>query len=68
MRFDIHTLIGEATPYYYIGDKQRVAFIRIGNESVVVDRIQLRNLVLKGTGKNYDSLAAPYQRRRTNSR
>ena len=31
------------------------------NESVVADRIQLRNLVLKGTGKNYDSLAAPYR-------
>ena len=49
------------TPYYYIGDKQRIAFIRIGNESVVADRIQLRNLVLKGTGKNYDSLAAPFR-------
>ena len=52
---------GDETPYYYIGDKQRVAFIRIGNESVVADRIQLRNLVLKGTGKNFDSLAAPYR-------
>ena len=52
---------GDETPYYYIGDKQRVAFVRIGNESVVADRIQLRNLVLKGTGKNFDSLAAPYR-------
>ena len=52
---------GDETPYYYIGDKQRVAFVRIGNESVVADRIQLRNLVLNGTGKNFDSLAAPYR-------
>ena len=57
----LHIASGDETPYYYIGDKQRVAFIRIGNESVVADRIQLRNLVLKGTGKNYDSLAAPYR-------
>ena len=57
----LHIASGDETPYYYIGEKQRVAFIRIGNESVVADRLQLRNLVLKGTGKNYDSLAAPYR-------
>ena len=42
---------GQETPYYYIGDKQRLAFVRIGNESVVADRIQLKSLVLKGAGK-----------------
>ena len=57
----LHIASGHDTPYYYIGDKQRVAFIRIGNESVVADRLQLRELVLKGTGRNYDSLAAPYR-------
>ena len=57
----LHIASGDETPYYYIGDKQRIAFTRIGNESVVADRIQLRNLVLKGTGKNFDSLAAPYR-------
>lgn len=31
----LHIASGDETPYYYIGDKQRVAFIRIGNESVV---------------------------------
>ena len=39
---------GQETPYYYIGDKQRLAYIRIGNESVVADRIQLKQLVMKG--------------------
>ena len=29
---------GQETPYYYIGDKQRLAFVRVGNESVVADR------------------------------
>ena len=51
----------QETPYYYIGDKQRLAFVRIGNESVVADRIQLKSLVLKGAGKTYDSLPSSYR-------
>ena len=42
---------GQETPYYYIGDKQRLAFIRVGNESVTADRIQLKSLVLKGSDR-----------------
>nr|WP_314754223.1 ATP-binding protein [uncultured Prevotella sp.] len=57
----LHVASGDETPYYYIGDKQRVAYVRIGNESTVADRAQLRNLVLKGSGKSYDSLPAPYR-------
>lgn len=52
---------GAETPYYYIGDKQRLAYIRIGNESVVADRLQLKALVLKGSGRTYDALPSPYQ-------
>ena len=52
---------GQETPYYYIGDKQRLAYIRIGNESVVADRIQLKQLVMKGSGRTYDSLASSYK-------
>ena len=44
----LHVYPGQETPYYYIGDKQRLAFVRVGNESVVADRIQLKSLVLKG--------------------
>lgn len=47
---------GQETPYYYIGDKQRLAYVRIGNESVVADRIQLKQLVMKGSGRTFDSL------------
>ena len=50
----LHVYPGQETPYYYIGDKQRLAFVRIGNESVVADRIQLKSLVLKGAGRTYD--------------
>ena len=28
---------GQETPYYYIGDKQRLAYVRIGNDSVCYD-------------------------------
>ncbi|MDE5611470.1 MAG: putative DNA binding domain-containing protein [Odoribacter sp.] len=52
---------GQETPYYYIGDKQRLAFVRVGNESVTADRIQLKSLVLKGSGRTYDSLPSSYR-------
>lgn len=52
---------GQETPYYYIGDKQRLAFVRVGNESVTADRIQLKKLVLKGSGRTYDSLPSNYR-------
>lgn len=52
---------GQETPYYYIGDKQRLAYVRVGNETVVSDRTQLKALVLRGSGLTYDSLPSPYK-------
>ena len=57
----LHINAGTETPYYYIGDKQRLAYIHIGNESVVADRLQLKALVLKGSGRTYDALPSPYK-------
>ena len=57
----LHVYSGQVTPYYYIGDKQRLAFVRIGNESVTADRIQLKALVLKSSGRTYDSLPSNYR-------
>ena len=57
----LHVYPGQETPYYYIGDKQRIAFVRIGNESVTADRVQLKTLVLKGFGRTYDSLPSNYR-------
>ena len=57
----LHVCAGQETPYYYIGDKQRLAFVRIGNESVTADRLQLKALVLKGSGRTYDSLPSNYR-------
>ena len=57
----LHVNAGQETPYYYIGDKQRIAYVRIGNESVVADRIQLKGLVMKGAGRTYDCLPSSFR-------
>ena len=42
------------------GDGQLIAFMRIGNESVPATPLQLRELVLRGSGESYDSLRSRY--------
>lgn len=52
---------GHYTPYYYIGDGQRLAFIRVGDESLPATAEQMVRLVLKGSNKTYDSLLTDYK-------
>ena len=52
---------GHYTPYYYVGDGQRISFVRIGDESVPVTAEQMVRLVLKGSNKTYDSLHTDYK-------
>ena len=52
---------GHYTPYYYVGDGQRVAFVRIGDESLPATAEQMVRLVLKGSNKTYDSLHTDYK-------
>ena len=47
---------GSYTPYYYVGDGQRVAFVRNGDESIPATGEQMVRLVLKGSNQTYDSL------------
>ena len=56
----VEVMKGQQTPYYYDGDGQLVAFMRIGNESVPATPSQLRELVLRGSGESYDSLKSRY--------
>lgn len=49
------------TPYYYVGDGQRVAFVRVGEESVPATAEQMVRLVLKGSNKTFDSIVANYK-------
>ena len=52
---------GHYTPYYYIGDGQRIAFVRVGDESMPATAEQMVRLVLKGSNKTFDSLATDYK-------
>ena len=51
---------GSYTPYYYVGDGQRIAFVRVGEESLPATAEQMIRLVLKGSNKTYDSLHTDY--------
>lgn len=52
---------GHYTPYYYVGDGQRIAFVRIGDESLPATAEQMVRLVLKGSNKTFDSLHTDYK-------
>ena len=52
---------GHYTPYYYVGDGQRIAFVRIGDESVPASAEQMVRLVLKGSNRTFDSLHTDYK-------
>lgn len=52
---------GHYTPYYYIGDGQRIAFVRIGDESLPATAEQMVRLVLKGSNRTFDSLHTDYK-------
>ena len=51
---------GEETPYYYVGEGNYTAYVRIGNESVIATATGLKRLVLRGKNKTYDSLVIDY--------
>lgn len=52
---------GHYTPYYYVGDGQRIAIVRVGDESLPATAEQMVRLVLKGSNKTYDSLHTDYK-------
>jgi ATP-dependent DNA helicase RecG len=47
---------GSYAPYYYIGDGQRIAYVRNGDESLPATAEEMVRLVLKGSNRTYDSL------------
>lgn len=53
---------GTATPYYVFLKGHRDAYIRIGNESVKANSIDLKRLVLKGEKRTWDSLPSNHKR------
>ena len=57
----LKVISGHYTPYYYVGDGQRVAYVRNGDESIPATSEQMVRLVLKGSNKTYDSLHTDYK-------
>ena len=47
---------GQNTPYFYVDSGSRIAYKRIGNQSVPASRVDLINLSLRGEKRSYDSL------------
>ncbi|MDO4304481.1 MAG: ATP-binding protein [Bacillota bacterium] len=56
----LKVLPGQETPYYYAADGNRVAYVRVGNESIPADATALKRLVLRGTNMTYDSMVSAY--------
>lgn len=56
----LRVFAGQETPYYYYADGNRIAYVRIGNESVPADSVALKRLVLHGSNLSYDSIVSKY--------
>lgn len=51
---------GMVTPYYYVSNGMRTAYIRSGDESIEAPVHILNALILKGQHTSYDALPSPY--------
>lgn len=51
---------GPITPYFYVADGRKEAFIRSGNQSIPAPSHILQNLILKGKNITFDSLPSEY--------
>jgi len=49
---------GASTPYYYVNEGSKTAFVRLGNESVVAPSHILNELILKGQRLSFDTMAS----------
>ena len=52
---------GCSTPYYYVHEGTKEAFVRKGNQSVIVPTHELNRLIVDGRGTSYDNLPSPYK-------
>lgn len=53
---------GSMTPYYLFLDGSRMAYIRVGNESIPADSHQLQELVLRGSNTSWDAIVTNTKR------
>ena len=52
---------GTATPYFYSSDGNKIAYIRMGNESVQAPSNIMTELILKGSRRSFDALESEYE-------
>jgi len=53
---------GRNAPYYYSGDENKRAYVRIGNESIPAPDHILNELILKGSNRTYDTIATEFRK------
>ena len=53
---------GLETPYYVFLKGHRDAYVRVGNESVKANSVDLKRLVLRGEKRSWDSLTSTFKR------
>ena len=53
---------GYMTPYYYSSDGNKIAYIRMGEESVQVPPHILNELILKGQNESFDAMFSKYNK------
>lgn len=53
---------GSSTPYYYKNEGTKIAYIRNGSSTIEAPEYVLNELILKGTGKTYDSIVTGYKK------
>lgn len=51
---------GEEKPYYYVGEGNYIACVRIGSESVMATATDLKRQILRGKNRTYGSLVTGY--------
>lgn len=52
---------GTSTPYYYSSNGTRIAYIRLGDESVPAPQHILHSLILRRMNQTFDALPSPYK-------
>lgn len=58
LRLEVKT--GQNTPYYYSSDGNKIAYVRLGNESVQTPTHILNELILRGQHQTWDALESKY--------
>ena len=47
---------GLTTPYYYVHEGTRTAYVRKGDQSIIAPVHELNNMILNGSSKTFDAL------------